>query len=75
MHYALKKAFCFFRTTIVYFFYFAKIFLCVFLLREALPDRRNRQTMDFKLPHDVVSTCAKRDEPPSRRQPLEFSSL
>ena len=29
--------------------------------------------MGFKLPHDVVSTCAKRDEPPSRRQPLELS--
>ena len=25
------------------------------------------QTMDFKLSHDVVSTCAKRDEPPSRK--------
>ncbi|MCR5381059.1 MAG: hypothetical protein K6G44_08770 [Lentisphaeria bacterium] len=47
-----------------------------FLSREALsqpPSRRNRQTMGFKLPHDVVSTCAKRDEPPSRRQPLELS--
>ena len=31
--------------------------------------------MVFKLSHDVVSTCAKRDEPPSRRQPLELSSL
>ena len=26
--------------------------------------------MGFKLPHDVVSACAKRDEPPSRRRPL-----
>ena len=25
--------------------------------------------MNFKLPHDIVSTCAKRDEPPSRRRP------
>ena len=40
------------------------------LSREALPDRRNRQTMDFKLPHDVVCACAKRDEPPSRRRPF-----
>ena len=29
--------------------------------------------MDFKLPHDVVSTCAKRDEPPSRRSRLHHS--
>ena len=26
--------------------------------------------MDIKLPHDVVSACAKRDKPPSRRQPF-----
>ena len=29
--------------------------------------------MDSKLPHDVVSTCAKRDEPPSRRSRLHHS--
>ena len=28
--------------------------------------------MDFKLPHDVVSTCAKRDKPPSRRRHFRF---
>ena len=28
--------------------------------------------MYFKLPHDVVCTCAKRDEPPSRRRPFRF---
>ena len=33
---------------------------------------RNRQTIDFKLPHDVVCACAKRDEPPSRRRPFQF---
>ena len=26
--------------------------------------------MGFELPHDVVSACAKRDEPPSRRSRL-----
>ena len=45
-----------------------------FQLREADSDRLNRQAMDFKLPHDVVSTCAKRDEPPSRRRPANPSS-
>ena len=55
--------------------FLTKILPCAFLSREALSDRLNRQAMDFKLPHDVVCACAKRDEPPSRRQPLEFSSL
>ena len=35
----------------------------------------SQQTMDFKLPHVVVFACAKRDEPPSRRRPANFSSL
>ena len=34
----------------------------------------SQQTMNFELPHDVVSTCAKRDEPPSRRRPANPSS-
>ena len=55
--------------------FLTKILPSTFLSREALSDRRNRQTMDFKLPHDVVCACAKRDEPPSRRRPSESSSL
>ena len=35
--------------------------------------RQANRTMNFKLPHVVVSTCAKRDEPPSRRRPSRFS--
>ena len=49
--------------------FLTKILPCAFLSREALSYLLNRQTMDFKLPHDVVCTCAKRDEPPSRRRP------
>ena len=55
------------------FLFFDKDFSMRFLSCEALSDRLNRQTMDFKLPHDVVCTCAKRDEPPSRRQPMNAS--
>ena len=44
-------------------------FSVFYLLREALSDRRNRHFLNFKLPHDVVCACAKRDEPPSRRRP------
>ncbi|MBR4417534.1 MAG: hypothetical protein IKS67_12225, partial [Victivallales bacterium] len=32
----------------------------------------SQQTKNFELPHDVVSTCAKRDEPPSRRRLYRF---
>ena len=64
---------CVIRTTIVHFLVFlTKILPCAFLSREALSNHRNRHTMDFKLPHDVVCTCAKRDEPPSRRRPFRF---
>ena len=31
--------------------------------------------MDFELPHDVIFTCAKRDEPPSRRMPIRSFSF
>ena len=31
--------------------------------------------MNFKLPHDNFCTCAKRDEPPSRRRPTVFAEL
>ena len=34
---------------------------------------QSQQTMDIELPHDVVSACAKRDEPPSQQaMNLEF---
>ena len=52
--------------------FLTKILPCAFLSREAPADRRNRQIMDFKLPHVVVCACAKRDEPPSRRMPSRF---
>ncbi len=44
------------------------------LTRDARRETRAK-TMNFKLPHDVVFTCAKRDEPPSRRRPTESSAL
>jgi len=39
------------------------------LTRDARRETRAK-TMNFKLPHDVVFTYAKRDEPPSRRRPI-----
>ena len=57
---------------------FARLWLIAYgswmarLSREADSYRLNRQIMDFKLPHDVVCACAKRDEPPSRRRPSRF---
>ena len=53
--------------------FLAKILAYAFLSCEALSYPLNRQTMDFKLPHDVVCACAKRDEPPSRRRPVRAS--
>ena len=35
-------------------------------------DQSKLMDMDLKLPHDVVTTCAKRDEPPSRRRLFRF---
>ena len=57
------------------FLFFGKDFPCAFLSCETLSDHRNRQTMDFKLSHDVVFTCAKRDEPPSRRSRLHSFAI
>ena len=54
--------------------FLTKILPCAFLSREALSDRLNRKAMSFKLPHEVVFACAKRDEPPSRRRLFQFSS-
>ena len=42
------------------------------LTRDARLETRAK-TMNFKLPHDVVSACAKRDEPPSRRRLIRAS--
>ena len=35
---------------------------------------RNKRIINFKFPHEVVSACAKRDEPPSRRRPANPAS-
>ncbi len=35
----------------------------------------SHRPMDFKLPHDVISTCAKRDEPQADGSHLELRSL
>ena len=45
-------------------------FSVFYLLREALSQLPSQQTMDIELSLDVVSACAKRDEPPSRRSRL-----
>ena len=42
---------------------------------EVAATKRCKLTMGFKLPHDVVSACAKRDEPPSRRRQTAFAEL
>ncbi|MBR5080315.1 MAG: hypothetical protein IKX30_16375 [Victivallales bacterium] len=40
------------------------------IVRSVTNRRADGPCLGFKLPHDVVSTCAKRDEPPSRRTML-----
>ena len=62
-------------TTIVHFLVFlTKILPCAFLSCEMISQPPRQQTMNFELTHDVVSACAKRDEPPARAS-LAYGSL
>jgi len=51
------------------------IFPILFYCAKRFSKPPEQTDLDFKLPHDVVSTCAKRDEPPSRRSRLHSFAI
>ena len=61
-----------FSTTIVQFLVFSRRFFSPSICCAKRFQNASQQTMDFKLPYDVIFAFAKHDESPSRRRPFRI---